>query len=497
MRLGGDRGVLRREHAGIDEQAAVAVLGAGRSARRGRARAGQPPRADPAASSSATARACGTARALPTRPPPPACGCGHTSPSGTPSSCERPGQIGAERFEHRREDHLPRAARHRARARAGSRPARRGAPRRREHVGPRAQRLAERTQQVHAALDPDERVVGVDLKGARERRGVHRAQARGVDLVRRARRSKGRHSSPRRELGTARPSDRATPRPAARPQCTSTPPQRRHRAARSSPRRPRAPARAPARSGLRDRPARAAASRATPPASKCANRLCGGMFSVRVARARHLGRDPRRVASARPGPPRSARARRATRLAARARSARGSCAATAQRHDRRCSARAHSSSPRPLTVASIVGRRNRALGVSSRRRSSPRSPRARPPAQLVGDLHALADGDPGPDDGVVLHVAHRHEAMDVADAEPVQHVRHQLLEAHVLHARDALGAREVGVGAVAALLALARVVDQELGHLAERAALLARSRRSGPCRPPAPCGCTLRCACVR
>ena len=59
------------------------------------------------------------------------------------------------------------------------------------------------------------------------------------------------------------------------------------------------------------------------------------------------------------------------------------------------------------------------------------------------------------------------------DAQPVQHVGHQLLEAHVLHAGHALGAGEVLVGGVAAHLALARVVDQELGHLAERAAFLA------------------------
>ena len=60
-----------------------------------------------------------------------------------------------------------------------------------------------------------------------------------------------------------------------------------------------------------------------------------------------------------------------------------------------------------------------------------------------------------------------------ADAEPVEHVRHQLLEAHVLHAGDAFGAVEIGVGAVAAALPLARVVDQEFGDLAEGAALLA------------------------
>ena len=59
------------------------------------------------------------------------------------------------------------------------------------------------------------------------------------------------------------------------------------------------------------------------------------------------------------------------------------------------------------------------------------------------------------------------------DAEPVEHVGHQLLEAHVLHAGDAFGAAEIGVGAVAALLAFPGVVDEELGHLAERAAFLA------------------------
>src|SRR6185295_13991320 len=48
-----------------------------------------------------------------------------------------------------------------------------------------------------------------------------------------------------------------------------------------------------------------------------------------------------------------------------------------------------------------------------------------------------------------------------------------LLEAHVLHAGHALGAREIRFGAIAARLALARVVDEELGDLAQRAAFLA------------------------
>src|SRR5205807_10625740 len=48
-----------------------------------------------------------------------------------------------------------------------------------------------------------------------------------------------------------------------------------------------------------------------------------------------------------------------------------------------------------------------------------------------------------------------------------------LLKPHVAHAGDAFGALEIAGWAVAALLGLAGVVDQELGDLAERAALLA------------------------
>src|SRR5690606_9849284 len=75
--------------------------------------------------------------------------------------------------------------------------------------------------------------------------------------------------------------------------------------------------------------------------------------------------------------------------------------------------------------------------------------------------------DPRSRDGVALHVAHGNEAVDLLDAEPMQWVRHQLLKAHVLHAGDTLGAREVLTGAVATVLAFTRVVDQELRHLAE------------------------------
>ena len=130
---------------------------------------------------------------------------------------------------------------------------------------------------------------------------------------------------------------------------------------------------------------------------------------------------------------------------------------------------------------------------SSRRPSWHPSRPARPPGSgRPGSARARRSRCPA-DHRVVLDVAHRDQAVDARYAEPVQHVRHQLLEAHVLDAGDALGALEVGRGAVAARLALARVVDQELGHLAERPALLAvvddqrRRRRPGRSR------CTPRC----
>ena len=93
--------------------------------------------------------------------------------------------------------------------------------------------------------------------------------------------------------------------------------------------------------------------------------------------------------------------------------------------------------------------------------------------QIVGDRDALDDLDALAGQRVVLHVAHGNEAVDPLQAEPVDHVRHQLLEAGILHAGDAFGALEIVRGGVAALLALAGVVDQELGDLAERAAFLA------------------------
>ena len=117
--------------------------------------------------------------------------------------------------------------------------------------------------------------------------------------------------------------------------------------------------------------------------------------------------------------------------------------------------------------------------------------------QLVRDRHALDDLDALGVDRVVLHVAHRNEAVDAVDAEPVDHVGHQLLEARVLHAGDAFGALEVGVGAVAALLPLARVVDQELGDFAERAAFLAVVDDDARRRPVARSATQTSMPCIR
>jgi len=63
--------------------------------------------------------------------------------------------------------------------------------------------------------------------------------------------------------------------------------------------------------------------------------------------------------------------------------------------------------------------------------------------------------------------------FDIETQRSIRRIRHQLLKAHVLHAGNALGAAEIAVDGIAAWLSLAGVVDEELGNLTERAALLA------------------------
>src|SRR5690242_12483848 len=89
--------------------------------------------------------------------------------------------------------------------------------------------------------------------------------------------------------------------------------------------------------------------------------------------------------------------------------------------------------------------------------------------QPVRDRDLLDDLDALRGQRTVFEVRHRDPAVDAADPEPMKDIGHQLLKAHILDAGNAFGAVEIGVGAVAAHLPLARVVDEELGDLAERA----------------------------
>src|SRR3984957_2088871 len=93
--------------------------------------------------------------------------------------------------------------------------------------------------------------------------------------------------------------------------------------------------------------------------------------------------------------------------------------------------------------------------------------------KIVGNRNAFDDLDALARQRIVFHVAHGDETVDALEAEPVDHIRHQLLEACVLHAGHAFGALEILRGRVAAFLALARIVDQEFRDLAQRAAFLA------------------------
>ena len=93
--------------------------------------------------------------------------------------------------------------------------------------------------------------------------------------------------------------------------------------------------------------------------------------------------------------------------------------------------------------------------------------------KLIGQRHALDNLDALGDERVMFHVAHRDEAVDAAQTEPMNDVGHQLLEPGVLNAGDAFGPFEIGARRIAAFLAFAGVVDQKLGDLAQRTAFLA------------------------
>jgi len=56
--------------------------------------------------------------------------------------------------------------------------------------------------------------------------------------------------------------------------------------------------------------------------------------------------------------------------------------------------------------------------------------------QLVGKRNPLGDINPLPDQSVVLHVAHGHETIDPFQPQPMDDIRHQLLETGILNASD-------------------------------------------------------------
>src|ERR1700716_4271225 len=93
--------------------------------------------------------------------------------------------------------------------------------------------------------------------------------------------------------------------------------------------------------------------------------------------------------------------------------------------------------------------------------------------EIVGDRYALDDFDALSGQRILLPFAHGNEAVDSLQAEPVHHIRHQLLESGVLHAGDTFGALEILGRGIAAFLALACVIDKKFRDFAERAAFLA------------------------
>jgi hypothetical protein len=69
------------------------------------------------------------------------------------------------------------------------------------------------------------------------------------------------------------------------------------------------------------------------------------------------------------------------------------------------------------------------------------------------------------------HIAHRDHIMDLLNPEPMQNVRHQRLEPHILHPSNHLRALEVLIGRIAS--PLPEIVDEVLGDLTQCTTFLA------------------------
>src|ERR1700736_1722960 len=93
--------------------------------------------------------------------------------------------------------------------------------------------------------------------------------------------------------------------------------------------------------------------------------------------------------------------------------------------------------------------------------------------KIVGKGHALDDFDALAGQRIVLHIAHRNEAVDSFQADPVHPIRHQVLESGVLPAGDTFSSLEILGRGIAAFLTLACVIDKKFRDFAERAAFLA------------------------
>lgn len=108
---------------------------------------------------------------------------------------------------------------------------------------------------------------------------------------------------------------------------------------------------------------------------------------------------------------------------------------------------------------------------------------------VVWDRHALVDGYTLIYNRIVFHTAivstcrnsvlqgrnklgHAQHAINLGDAQPVQYIRHQSLEPHILGACNHLGALKVFAGSVGATLS--SIVDQVLCHFAQCSAFFAK-----------------------
>lgn len=81
------------------------------------------------------------------------------------------------------------------------------------------------------------------------------------------------------------------------------------------------------------------------------------------------------------------------------------------------------------------------------------------------------DGNALVDNGIVLHVGHAEHPVDFSNAQPVENVGHESLEAHVLHTRNVLRSLEVFAGPI--FSSFPCIVHKVFGHFPKGSALFA------------------------